>query len=107
MIVDMACGARHSFLLTKSGQIWATGNVQEDKSTRLQQLNKALGAEPMPNEEQKDGFMSDDQDAPTKRQQKKNKKKQHRNQEEEKFEEKPQRGGKKDKKGREVKNQRE
>ena len=45
MIVDISCGVRHTFMLTHSGQLWATGNVKEDKNKRLEQLKKDLAAE--------------------------------------------------------------
>lgn len=37
-IVDIKCGVKHSVILTKSGQVWAVGNLKENKSMQLQKL---------------------------------------------------------------------
>jgi len=37
-IVDVKCGAKHSVILTKSGQVWAVGNLKENKTVQLQRL---------------------------------------------------------------------
>jgi len=44
-IIDVACAKKHSFILTKSGQLWATGNIKEEKNSRLQQIKKDIGEE--------------------------------------------------------------
>jgi len=36
--VDVKCGAKHTVILTKSGQVWAVGNLKENKSAQLQKL---------------------------------------------------------------------
>jgi len=44
-LVDIACAKRHSFFLTSKGKIWATGNLKEEKNSRLNQIKSNLGAE--------------------------------------------------------------
>ena len=44
-LVDIACAKRHSFFLTSKGKIWATGNLKEEKNSRLNQIKNSLGAE--------------------------------------------------------------
>lgn len=43
-MVDIACAKRHSFFFTSKGKIWATGNLKEEKNSRLNQI-KNLGAD--------------------------------------------------------------
>lgn len=44
-IVDIKCGKRHSFILTKSGKLWATGGYKEEKSKRLLKIQKEKAEE--------------------------------------------------------------
>ena len=43
--MDIACAKRHSFFLTSKGNVWATGNLKEEKNSRLNQIKNNLGAE--------------------------------------------------------------
>ena len=52
-IVEIACGKRHSFLLSEDGKLWATGGFKEEKSSRLQQIKQHLGADDQDGEENK------------------------------------------------------
>ena len=44
-IVDIACGRKHTVLLTQAGRFWATGNLKEEKTTRLKKIKEGLAAE--------------------------------------------------------------
>jgi alpha-tubulin suppressor-like RCC1 family protein len=37
-IAKIQCSKRHSFILSKSGKVWVTGGVKEEKNSRLSQL---------------------------------------------------------------------
>lgn len=43
-ILDIACNKRHSFIYSDH-QIWATGNLKEEKNSRLLQIKKDIGAD--------------------------------------------------------------
>jgi alpha-tubulin suppressor-like RCC1 family protein len=59
-IVDMKCGKRHSFILTDTGSLWAAGNLKVEKTHRLKEIKKELGAEDQ--EEMKDESLQDEID---------------------------------------------
>lgn len=42
-ISDIGCGKRHSFIFTDKGELWATGNLKEEKNSRLLQIKKDIG----------------------------------------------------------------
>jgi hypothetical protein len=55
-IIEVTCGKRHSIILAKSGKMWATGNIKEEKEAKIEKLKKEQAEEEEQPEEEIGGY---------------------------------------------------